>query len=266
MDTRYWGPSGWKLLHLIAAARRPVKQFWQVLPYILPCKFCRASLTTYYEALPIPSNPNEYPEWLWKIHNQVNDKLRNQGQKVAPDPPFTDVRERYDSLLKQDCTKTFFDGWDFLFCIADNHPTSSPSVPMPDAPTLTQQPMTIEEKNKYNLLPASVRVRKLQEFWKLVGNALPYPEWRRSWKKHAVNTSTATRNRKSSLVWLWHIRKGMERDLQIMDSTNFHGLCKSIAQHRSGCATSKRARTCRRRPTKRNRNPSHLHHTKKRHN
>lgn len=242
MDTRYWGPSGWKLLHLIAAARRPVKQFWQVLPYILPCKFCRASLTTYYEALPIPNDPNEYPQWLWKIHNQVNDKLRSQGQTVAPDPPFAEVRTRYDTLLQQDCTKTFFDGWDFLFCIADNHPASSPSVPMPDAPDIRQQ--TMEDKNKYNLLPTSVRIRKLNEFWKLLGNALPYPEWRRSWKKYAGNPST--HNRKSSLAWLWRIRKGMENDLQIMDTTNFHGLCKAIANHRSGCATSKRARTCRR--------------------
>jgi hypothetical protein len=246
MDTRYWGPSGWKLLHLIAAAKRPVKSFWQVLPYVLPCKFCRASLTTYYEALPIPNDPKEYPRWLWKIHNQVNDKLRNQGQSIPPDPSFESVDQRYNELLAQDCTKTFFDAWNFLFCIADNHPGSSPSVPMPDIPEKGIQRMSDSEKNKYNVLPVSIRKQKLRIFWKTLGDALPYVEWRDSWKKHAGPIGYAVQGRKGALSWLWKIRKGMEKDLQIMDRSDFQGLCKAVAQHRSGCAKSTRARTCRR--------------------
>ena len=247
MDTRYWGPSGWKLLHLIAAAQRPSRQFWSVIPYVLPCKFCRASLSTYYEALPIPESPKEYPEWLWKIHNQVNDKLRNQGQAIPPDPSFSSVEKRYNELLAQDCTKTFFDAWNFLFCIADNHPSSSPSIPMPDIPEKGIQSMSDMEKNKYNVLPIQIRKQKLRIFWKTLGDALPYQEWRDSWKKHAGPILQASGSRKGALSWLWKIRKGMEKDLQIMDRTDFQGLCKAVAQHRSGCAKSTRARTCRRR-------------------
>jgi hypothetical protein len=31
--------------------------------------------------------------WLWKIHNEVNSKLRNQKLPVKPDPLFEDVEK-----------------------------------------------------------------------------------------------------------------------------------------------------------------------------
>jgi hypothetical protein len=43
MDTRFWGPSGWRLLHLITYTYDPITQrhamrkFLEALPYILPC-------------------------------------------------------------------------------------------------------------------------------------------------------------------------------------------------------------------------------------
>jgi hypothetical protein len=40
----------------------------------------------------------------------------------------------------------------------------------------------------------------------------------------------------------------MELDLNQMKKDTFYGLCKRVATHRSGCATSKRAKTCRRIP------------------
>ena len=67
MDTRFWGPSGWRLLHLITFATSDIDNdhlqlFFRNLPYVLPCKFCRASLTDYYAVDPIPSNKVEFPE------------------------------------------------------------------------------------------------------------------------------------------------------------------------------------------------------------
>ena len=58
MDTKFWGPSGWKLLHLITFTYEPsqskaVGKFFELLPFVLPCKFCRASLTEYMDDDPI---------------------------------------------------------------------------------------------------------------------------------------------------------------------------------------------------------------------
>jgi hypothetical protein len=240
MDTRYWGPSGWQLLHLIAAKGAP-KSFWETIPYVLPCKFCRASLTTFYKELPVPTN-NQGP-WLYKIHNKVNAKLRDQGQNSKPDPKEHDVIEHYKNLLEQGCTRTYFPGWEFLFSIADNHPYCSPSKPMPDAPTTL--PKSLEEKNLYNMLSPNERVNQLKAFWLQLPKAFPFEAWSTSWTNHA-GPLVVIKNRRSGLSWLWKIRCGLESDLEIMGNKNFSGLCKEVAKHRSGCSTSKKAKTCRR--------------------
>jgi hypothetical protein len=246
MDTKFWGPSGWRFLHLVAASGKGSPEFWETLPFILPCKFCRTSLTSYYKELPIPKKGQDI--WLYKIHNKVNKKLRDQGQTLPPDPPQDAVLDRYKQLLDQGCTKTYFPGWDFLFCIADNHPSSSPSAPMPDTPEdVKKNPsaLTLEDKNKYNLLSTKERKEVLKRFWASIPDALPFEEWRQSWIKYAGPLNKAVSNRRSALTWLWKIRCGFEADLNQMSSNTFYGLCKQIANHRSGCSTSKRAKTCR---------------------
>lgn len=245
MDTRYWGPSGWRLLHVIAASPNAAKntKFWEMIPYILPCKFCRASLSDYYTKYPIPSKKG-FDKWLYKVHNCVNDKLRNQGQNVAPNPPLEEVITHYQDLYNQGCTKTVFPGWEMLFSIADNHPGVSPSVPMPDTPTIV--PTSLKERNKYNLLTIEERKHALEVFWTSLPSVLPFKEWQISWRKHAGSIQDALQNRRSAMAWLWKIRCGLESDLEQLGSVNFHGLCKEVATYRSGCSKSKKARTCRR--------------------
>jgi hypothetical protein len=246
MDTRFWGPSGWRILHMIAEGPNASKNktFWMMLPFVLPCKFCRASLTDYYRLHPIPSQQQDYQKWLYTIHNLVNQKLRDQGQTLDPDPSYEAVKAHYSQLLDVGCSKVEFPGWSFFFCIADNHPTSSPSKPMPDTPTIP--PTTLVERNKYNLLTPSERKHALKKFWQSIPDVLPFHEWSTSWKTHAGSTTKAIKNRRSALAWLWKIRCGMDTDLHTMSTLNFHGLCKQIATHRSGCSKSTRARTCRR--------------------
>lgn len=245
MDTKLWGPPAWRLLHLIAANNKRTPEFWALLPYVLPCKFCRASLTTYYEELPT-TQPLE--KWLWAIHNKVNAKLRGQGQTLDPDPPFAAVRRVYKERLEAGCTKTDFPGWEFFFCIADNHPAESPSAPMPeckDEDICDIDILTLEEKNKRNLLTPEERIALLISFWESIPDALPFKEWRDSWVKHAGPVKPAMASRKILLAWLYKIRCGMEKDLGHLHKTSFHGLCKLLKEHRSGCAKSRRARTCR---------------------
>lgn len=248
MDTRYWGPSGWRLLHMIAHSNRAAsnRTFWETLPYVLPCKFCRTSLTTYYEQHPIPKKQEEFPEWLYKIHNLVNQKLRDQGQHLDPNPSFEAVKQRYEQLLQQGCAKTCFPGWDFVFSIADNHPDSSPSKPMPDTPE--HPPTSLKERNKYNLLTPKERKTQLKKFWSSLPDVLPFEEWRELWNKNAGSVTKATKNRRAALSWLWRIRCGITQGLAQISKDTFQGLCKQIASHRSGCSKSMRAKTCRRMP------------------
>ena len=143
MDTRYWGPSGWRLLHLItfAASRSNVSpklcDFFNTLPYVLPCKYCRKSLSEYMTEDPVECNKKNLPKWLWRIHNDVNAKLRTQRVHVEPDPSFPIVETIYVERLAAGCSRTHFEGWEFLFSIAESHPYSRAgraTVPIPGHP------------------------------------------------------------------------------------------------------------------------------------
>ena len=82
MDTKYWGPSGWRLLHLITFTYDPknkaVESLFRSLPFVLPCKFCRSSLHEYMEDEPLEpalKSKEALSRWLNKIHCMVNAKL-----------------------------------------------------------------------------------------------------------------------------------------------------------------------------------------------
>ena len=249
MDTKYWGPGGWVLLHTISFAepssKKDLTTFFESLPYILPCKYCRASLSEYVVENPFDvSNPGK---WLYTIHNCVNAKLKGQGLKVEADPPFSKVKALYNERLAASCTKTKFDGWEFLFSVVENHPLSRLSTtgkPIQNSP----EPLTLKnslDKNKYNLLTAEERMPQFLNFWDALPKVLPFHEWRKIWNMCETDWST----RKSSLKSLWAIRCKMERELELLNSTDFYTLCKELQKHRSGCAKSKRAITCRKKRT-----------------
>jgi hypothetical protein len=263
MDTKYWGPSGWRLLHLIAEKEASMENvveiywetlhrpFWAVLPYILPCKFCRASLTTYYEKHPIPHDNREMGRWLYKIHNCVNAKLRSQGQTVQPAPPYSVVKKHYRSMLDQGCTELTFPGWEFLFCIADNYPGSAaPSTPMPDAPAVVDG-LDQATKNKYNLLTAKERIDYLGRFWAVLGGVMPFREWRDAFGEYCGGVRECMRDfrgRRAALARLWQIKCDLEKSLGKRAADSYYDLCRVVASKRSGCSSSARARTCRAAP------------------
>ena len=98
MDTRFWGPSGWKILHIITYGyptnptvedKQHYGLFFNSLKYILPCKYCRNSLTKFYKQIPIEENLESRDTltlWIYNIHNKVNNKLRKQGLIKTPNP------------------------------------------------------------------------------------------------------------------------------------------------------------------------------------
>lgn len=134
MDTRFWGPPAWVLLHSLAQIYEPNKKeyyklFFGNLKYVLPCIYCRASFTEYCEKLPMDNylaSQSEFFEWLYKIHNMVNDKLRGQGLIKWENPPLSQIVRKYEDLVSgiNSCRTRDQNimGWNFLYCIAFVYP------------------------------------------------------------------------------------------------------------------------------------------------
>ena len=112
-STDEWGPSFWKLLHLIsmkigtsnnavilADEVRLFDQLILVLQKTLPCKECQQDYTTYYNQVKPPSLNNLSAEnvrltikqWLLALHNAVNTRL---GKDIT----ITTIEE-YDNYYK----------------------------------------------------------------------------------------------------------------------------------------------------------------------
>lgn len=268
MDTRYWGPSGWRLLHLITftyevARKSQVRVLFETLPYVLPCKFCRKSLAEYMEADPLEpalESQESLAKWLWRIHNAVNAKLRGQHLPTAPDPSFASVKKEYEGRIAAQCSQSEFEGWDFLFSIAENHPFSRggrTSVPFEGCP---QGDLCAAERNRWNLMRPEERMPFYTTFWEAVGPALPFPQWREVWANCKKDGSMSSRRR--ALRALWAIRCCIESKLELKQKDScFAALCERLSAHRSGCGKRKRARTCRKSHTHRRpltRNPNEL--------
>lgn len=247
MDTRFWGPSGWRLLHSISfspevdiAAQR---EFFTLLAYVLPCKFCRESYSEYITEIPFPAAPTaqraDVAKWLWKIHNCVNAKLHSQGLVASTNPTFASVRRVYTDRLAAGCSRTEFEGWEFLFAIAENHPFSHS---MGGAPAGVAGVSDFEQ-NRMNTLPPASRMKYYRRFWELLPDVLPFKEWKNAWN---AAPALSVDSRVSLLRSLWHVRHSMEKELALLNREKFQSLCKRLIQARSKCGRKKRARTCRR--------------------
>ena len=285
MDTRFWGPSGWRLLHLITFTYEPigakrlgerlgessqkesVRELFSMLPFVLPCKFCRASLVEYMRKEPLEpalKSRATLTRWLYKIHNHVNAKLRDQGLLKDADPSFADVKKVYEDRVAAGCIRTEFEGWNFLFSIADNHPfsqsarNSSPMPHMPDAPTSLPKAqsadgLTPEEKNEFNLMTPEERMPYYKRFWESftgTNGALPFLTWRNAWTSCGIRYETLN-HPKTWIRELWRVRCCLEKELELVNREEFGSLCKRLANHRSGCGSKTRGKTCRRKRTTR---------------
>jgi len=122
MDTEFWGKSGWKLCHSIAYSFDPentsekmIKLFYKSLQYVLPCVYCRRSFKKFIQMDPIDTKTNRsLTKWIYEIHNYVNDKLRDQGYPIPPNPTIKAVDKMYEKKII-DCEKINFD---FIYCVA----------------------------------------------------------------------------------------------------------------------------------------------------
>lgn len=258
MDTRFWGPSGWKLLHLITFNYHYSRgdavsygEFFETIPFILPCKFCRASLTDYYRQHPFQKSGSkafdqslDMRKWMYDIHNCVNDKLRKQGLNPSPDPKFADVKEFYEKWMKCDWEEQLTTMWNFLFAVAYNHPkeSSKHSKPMPDCPSDIHKFKDKCEKNKWNVLSYDDRLYWFKRFWSHLPAVLPLEIWKK-WKEVERINPPNLECRRSTLAWLWRMRCGLDTKFKDPYTT----VCQKIKSFSSDCGKKKQAVTCRRR-------------------
>ncbi len=253
MDTRFWGPPAWRLLHTVAAhGRGPRREFFETLPYVLPCKFCRANLTAHYEALPYDNKDLE--KYVYELHKRVSAGLRKEGGTPAPAPTFRDVQRQYAELPAQ------MPAWDFLFAVAYTYPPQTREAPMPDAPAHCPAGATDCERNRWNMLPAGRRMHYWMEFWKLLPGVLP-AEWGERWETAVRRARPVfTAGRRAAIASLWRIRCAFEGN----KADPYVEVCDRLVYHSSGCGTAAgkgpQRRTCRRlqerRLTRRKHSPS----------
>lgn len=249
MDTRFWGPSGWQLLHTIAASPVAdpvaVKQWFGLLEYVLPCKYCRASFHDYMRREPltaaIVSDTDRFSHWMYDIHNMVNNKLRGQRLLKTPNPPWHVIRDRY--------RVGSFVGWDFFTAVAFTTPGPDvASKPLPGG----RQATTIAERNRYNRLTCGERRRFLRRWWALIPSILPSAEWRRAWKA-AVTASASTvavapvdGGRRAMMPWLWSLEESVCAQLQCEKPheslPHLETVCSAFE---SSCGTARKGNTCR---------------------
>lgn len=96
MNTKMWGPPGWKFSHTITfnypdqidmkdkeqlKLLEDIKSLFINFENTLPCKYCRESFKKFLGELPIEpflGSRKALTFWFYSIHNKVNQKLRGQ--------------------------------------------------------------------------------------------------------------------------------------------------------------------------------------------
>ena len=264
MDTRFWGPSGWRLLHLIAAdtlsenRRRAVSEWFALLEYVLPCKYCRASFHDYLKAQPLTdeilADPTTFSRWLYEIHNRVNGKLRGQGLLTEPDPDWPTVRDRYTALRKGLCKGSPLLGWDFMTSVAFSTPAADyVPTPMPDAPEQTADWADLDPatRNRYNLLTRQERLPYLRRWWSLIPAILPCEAWRRAWRTHR-SPPPLEAGRAAVMRWMWQVEAAVCQNLRCpTPHPSLRALRDEVGAFESGCGSSRSGNTCRTRKLRR---------------
>lgn len=263
MDTRFWGPSGWQLLHLIAhepirtaCHANAVLRFMQLLEYVLPCKYCRASFHDYIRLQPLTietvMDTAAFGRWMYDVHNRVNAKLRGQGLLTTANPTWADVRTRYEHMHAGLCKGTPLLGWDFMTSVAYSTPAANyKPVPMPDTPdTHPTDPAT---RNRYNLLTRAERIRYLRRWWALIPSILPCAAWRSAWAAamQKAGAPPLQQGKNAMMRWMWRVEEAVCVGLHCpTPHRSLPALRAEVGAFESGCAVSRSGKTCRTRRKK----------------
>lgn len=218
MDTRFWGPSGWQLIHLIAFRSPNPQEFLLMVKDILPCRFCRESTAQYTKELPMMKDTGK---WSYELHNKVNNKLRTQCKDdpavIDPgaDPSFEEVKQKYMSMKP-----TSVPGRDFLFSIAVNYP---------------------EEPEEKDMATQRTFIHKLAEVY-------PFEPMRSKFQEYLENNEVTLQSQKSYMKWMYGLLNELASVIKAQMPT-YRGYVSRVMYFKSGCQKKTyRGKTCRRLP------------------
>lgn len=217
IDTRYWGPSGWQLFHLIAFRSSNPHEILLEMKEVLPCKFCRASTKDFISQHPLKGDPGK---WLYEIHNMVNNKLRTQCAddpaviNPGPDPSFEEVKQKY-----MDMKPTSVPGRDFLMAVAANYPDD----------------------------PAPEDMSRQREFIENLSEVYPFDSLRKTFKSYLVShRPVGLDSKKQYLKWMYSLMSALSRTAKTT-IPSYRGYTARLNYYTSGCdRPSYRGKTCRR--------------------
>lgn len=225
MDTRFWGPDGWKLLHSVVEnyPTRPTKTdkdtykiFINSLKYVLPCIYCRRSLKEYTTTLPVDGylqSKNKLKEWMYLIHNMVNDKLRKQGLNDKDDPTFEEVSSFYKNYLKDinagNCLN--MPGWNFLYTIVFNYPPKRKDI-------------------------ETIRYANYIIFFTYLGKVLPFDKIKESFEEQLklTNFEYVLVSRTRLKKWFFNLEKYSKSKIN-ENCLKYTDRCSLIENYRAGC-------------------------------
>lgn len=216
MDTRYWGPSGWELFHLIAFRSPHPDDVLNQMKDVLPCKYCRASTTQFVHDHPLrlagSDNSTGPGKWLYEIHNMVNNKLRTQcasDPKVVnpgPDPAFEKVKAKYMHMKP-----TEVPGRDFLMAVA------------------------------YNYTPERAKMATQRTFMHALSKVFPFDKYREAFAAYIKEHEPTLTSQPAYLRWMYGLLKAMSSDIPF-----YRAYVKRVAYYKSGCSKKNdRSATCR---------------------
>jgi hypothetical protein len=217
MDTRFWGPSGWQLFHLIAFKSAPddARPLLADMKDVLPCKFCRASTSEFVKKHP---SKKPYGRWMYDIHNMVNNKLRTQcadDPKVinpGPDPEFEEVKAKYDRMEKPDAVP----GRDFLMAVS------------------------------YNFSGDAADAKTQREFLGHLAEAYPYAELRKVVQRYLKAHEPSLSSQRAYTHWMYGLMKELSETIKV-PIRSYRGYMSHLAYYKSGCTgKSYKGKTCRR--------------------
>lgn len=220
IDTRFWGPSGWQLFHLITfKSPDTAKNVLDDMPSILPCPFCRESTTQFVAESPLRK---PYSKWLYDIHNKVNNKLRKQcaqDPKVinpGPDPDYEEIKKRYESIEKPDAVP----GRDFLMSVAYAYPAE------PEPRDMSAQ----------------------REFLHHLAEAYPFGNLRKVFQNYIQKSDPTLQSQRAYTRWMYGLLKLLSEEIGT-SIRSYRGYMAHLAYYKSGCSgKSYKGKTCRRLP------------------
>lgn len=216
LDTRFWGPSGWQLFHLIAHRSKKPNKLLNMMKDILPCKFCRSSTTEFTTAHPLRGDPGK---WMYDIHNMVNEKLYKQSFEdktiVRPGktPSFEEVKHRYETMKL-----LAVPGRDFLFSIATNYP----EAPLPED------------------------LKRQEDFIHELSEVYPFVSLRAEFKRYLKENPMDVSSQKAYMKWIYGLLESLSGSIDAPIAT-FRGMSHRARYYTSGCEKkSYHGKTCRR--------------------